>query len=71
MMKYFKMKRNERKVKAMLYDAILGVAEHHKDILELGQKMYAALKDVPADELREEFVSRLAEILISESKAQA
>lgn len=71
MMKYFKMKRNERKVKAMLYQAILAAVEHHKDILELVQKMYTALKDVPADELRDEFVSRLAEILVSESKAEA
>lgn len=68
MIRYLKMKRAEWKVKAMLYGAIAALMEHQKDVLELLQKMYVALKDVPAEELRREFVSRLAELIHSESK---
>lgn len=68
MIRYLKMKRAEWKVKAMLYGTIAALMEHQKDVLELLQKMYVALKDVPAEELRGEFVSRLAELIHSESK---
>lgn len=34
-----------------------------KNFLELVQKLYSALKDVPPDELQKEFISNLAEIV--------
>lgn len=68
MIRYLKMKRAEWKVKAMLYGTIAALMDNQKDVLELLQKMYVALKDVPAEELRREFVSRLAELIHSESK---
>lgn len=64
---YLKMKKNEWKVKAMLYGTIATLLDNQKDILNLLQKMYTALKDVPVEELRTEFVSKLAEIIHEEN----
>ncbi|MDE6924895.1 MAG: hypothetical protein K2P59_06475 [Acetatifactor sp.] len=63
MLNYIKMKRNQWKVRAALYGAAATIIDDRKEILELLQKMYAALKDVPPEELREELVSRLAELI--------
>lgn len=63
MFNYIRMKKNEWKVRAALYGAAAAVIDNQKEILELLQKMYAALKDVPAEELRDELVSRLAEMV--------
>lgn len=68
MFTYLKMKKNEWKVKAFLYGAIAAVLDNQKDVLALLQKMYIALKDVPADELQKEFVTKLAEIIHNENK---
>ena len=67
MIRYLKMKRAEWKVKAMLYGTIAALMEHQKDVLELLQKMYVALKDVPAEELQKEFIAKLAEIIHKEN----
>lgn len=63
MFNYIRMKKNEWKVRAALYGAAAAVIDNQKEILELLRKMYAALKDVPAEELRDELVSRLAEMV--------
>lgn len=68
MFTYLKMKRNEWKVKAFLYGAVAALLDNQKDMLALLQKMYIALKDVPADELQKEFVTKLAEIIHNENK---
>ncbi len=68
MFTYWRMKKNERKVKAMVYGAIAALIDNQKEVLALLQKMYAALKDVPAGELQKEFVSKLAEIIHEENK---
>lgn len=68
MFTYLKMKKNEWKVKAFLYGAVAAVLDNQKDVLALLQKMYIALKDVPADELQKEFVTKLAEIIHNENK---
>lgn len=67
MIKYFKLKRNEIKVKAMLYEVIVNVIDNQKDIFDLLQKLFIALKDVPIDELKAEFVKQLAEIIHKEN----
>lgn len=66
MITYFKMKKNEWKVKSMVYGAIAALIDNQKEELALLQKMYIALKDVPADELQKEFVNKLAEIIHEE-----
>lgn len=63
MINYIKMKRNEWKVRAAFYSAVAAVIDNQKEVLALLQKMYAALKDVPTEELQEELVSRLAEMI--------
>lgn len=67
MITYLIMKKNEWKVKAMLYGAIAALIDNQKEVLTLLQKLYTALKDVPAEELQKEFVSKLAEIIHEEN----
>lgn len=68
MITYLKMKKNEWKVKAMFYGTIAVLINNQKEVLELLQKMYIALKDVPVDELQKELVNKLAEIIHEEGK---
>lgn len=68
MFTYWKMKKNEHKIKALLYGTAAALIDNQKDVLELLQRMYVALKDVPAEKLREEFTTKLAEIIHEENK---
>ena len=68
MFEYFKMKRNEWKVKAMLYGMIVGFVENQKDFIDFIQKLYVAVKDVPTDELRKELVKAVVEIVHEDNK---
>lgn len=68
MITYLKMKRAEWNVKAKFYGAIIALLEDQRDILELLQNMYIALKDVPAEDLQKEFISNLTEIIHEENK---
>lgn len=63
MMKYFKMKKMELELKYALYSSIIAVKKEQENMIALMQKLYEALKDVPADELRDEFVSKIAKIV--------
>lgn len=68
MITYLKMKKNEWRVKAMVYGTIATLLDNQKEILGLLRKVYIALKDVSADELQKEFVNKLAEIIHEEGK---
>lgn len=68
MINFIRMKRNEWKVKAMFYAAIAALFDNQKEILEMLQKMYVSLKDVPAEELQKELIAKLAEIIHNENK---
>ena len=68
---YIKMKKSEWKVKAMFYSTIAALIDNQKEVLVLLQKMYTALKDVPAEELQKEFISKLAEIIHNENTEQS
>lgn len=70
MITYFKMKKNEWKVKGQLYGFIAALMDNQKDIAALMQRLYAALKDVPADELRNEFILQLASIIHEEDRKE-
>lgn len=70
MLTYLKMKKNEWKVKAMFYGTIAALIDNQKEVIELLQKMYTALKDVPAEELQKEFVNKLTEIIHEENKGK-
>ena len=69
MFTYFRMKKNEWKVKAMLYATIAQIMDNQdeiKDMLDLVKRLYEELKDVPTEDLQKEFVSALAEIIHNE-----
>lgn len=66
MITYLKMKRYEYTLKLKFYKTIVKVMDNQTEIksfLELLQKLYTALKDVPPEELQKEFISSLAEII--------
>ena len=68
--KYIKYKRNEWKVKAMLYGTIAQIMYNQdeiKDMINLVKRLYGELKDVSTDDLQKEFVSKLAEIIHNEN----
>ena len=72
MITYFRMKRNEWKVKAMFYGTIIQIMDNQdeiKDMLDLVKRLYGELKDVPTEDLQKEFVSSLAEIIHNEQSA--
>ena len=66
---FIKMKKNEWKVKTMFYGTIIQIMDNQdeiKDMLDLVRRLYEELKDVPAEDLQKEFVSKLAEIIHNE-----
>ena len=72
MIEYITYKKNEWKVKAMLYGTIAQIMDNQdeiKDILDLVKRLYEELKDVPTEDLQKEFVSALAEIIHNEQSA--
>lgn len=62
MIRYFMMKRNEWKVKAMFYGTIASIMDEQKDIIGFVQRLYGALKDVPMEDLRKELISNIASL---------
>ena len=68
MIHFIRMKKAELKVKAMLYGAIAALIDNQREVLDLMQKMYLALKDTPAQDLQKELVGRLAEIIHEENQ---
>lgn len=71
MITYFRMKRNEWKVKAMFYGTIVQIMDNQNEIMDalnLVKKLYEELKDVPTEDLQKEFISALAEIIHESNK---
>ena len=69
MFTYIKYKKNEWKVKAMLYGTIAQIMDSQdeiKDMIDLVKRLYEELKDVHTEDLQKEFVSKLAEIIHNE-----
>ena len=69
MIEYITYKKNEWKVKAMLYGTIAQIMDNQdeiKDVIDLVKRLYEELKDVPTEDLQKEFVSKLAEIIHNE-----
>lgn len=60
-----KMKRDEVMVKAMFYGTIASIMENQSEIketIELARKLIDELKSVPQEDLRKEFISKIAEL---------
>ena len=71
MITYIKYKFNEWKVKAIFYGTIVQLMDNQdeiKDMINLVKKLYEELKDVPAEDLQKEFISKLAEIIHNDNK---
>ena len=71
MITYIKYKRNEWKVKAMLYGTIAQIMDNQdeiKDMINLVKKLYEELKDIPTEDLQKEFIGKLAEIIHNDNK---
>lgn len=68
MLTYFKMKQAEWKIKAALYGTALTLIDEKKGIVMLLKNLYAALKDVPADQLQQELIAKFAEIIHAENR---
>ena len=65
------MKYNEWKVKAMFYGTIASIMDNQNEIksyLDLAKKLFDELRSVPFDDLRSEFIGKLAEIIHEENK---
>lgn len=57
------MKLNEWKTKAQLYGIIAAFLDNQREIAGFVTRLYTALKDVDAAELKETFLSKLAELV--------
>lgn len=70
MFTYFKMKKNEWKIRNAIYKGILSFIESKKDIVNTVKELFDSVKDMSAEDIRDEFIGRLAEIVHEESKKQ-
>lgn len=64
------MKFKESKIKLALYTVIEKVIAEQKDITTLLSNLYSALKDVPPNELKDEFLGKLAEIIHNQTHTE-
>lgn len=70
MFTYFKMKKNQWKIRNAIYNSILGFMKNKKDIINTAKKLYDSVKDMSAEDIRDEFIGKLAEIVHEESKRE-
>ena len=62
MFTYFKMKKIEFEIKLALYKGLKTIIDNQKSFSEFAIKLYTSLKDVPTNQLKEELVSKIAEL---------
>lgn len=63
---YLRKKKAEWKVKAFLYEALGSLLDDQKELIKFARRLYAALKDVPAEKLQAELIAKLADIISKE-----
>ena len=59
---WLKMKKNEIKVKSLIYSVLNTLIDNNKDIIAFAQRLYEELKDVPTEKLKEELISTIAKL---------
>lgn len=64
------MKKKEIALKLTLYTVIEEVIAEQKGLATLLSNLYAALKDVPFNDLKDEFLRKLAEIIHDQADAE-
>lgn len=67
MITYFRMKKNEWKVKAELYKLASDFIDNKREFCNLVKNLYDRLKDIPLDELRNEYIKCLVEVIHKET----
>ncbi len=67
---WFVMKKKEITLKITLYTVIEKVIAEQKDITTLLSNLFTVLKDVPLNELKDEFLGKLAEIIHDQAEAE-
>lgn len=67
---WFVMKKKEISLKITLYSVIEKVIAEQKDITTLLSNLFTVLKDVPLNELKDEFLDKLAEIIHDQAEAE-
>ena len=67
---YIEMKKKEILVKSRLYGMILEIADEKEDLIRVIKDLYEALKGASADELRKEFIGKLAEIIHNQAEKE-
>lgn len=70
MITLIKMKYKEWKLKLALYTVIEKVIAEQKYITTLLFNLFTVLKDVPLNELKDEFILKLAEIIHDQAEAE-
>ncbi len=71
MITYFKMKKNEWKVKGIFYEMIVTIINNQKEVIEFVQKLYDGLKDVSAENMQKELINKLAELVHQDTNKNA
>lgn len=70
MFKYFKMKKNEWKIKAVIYGIIASVMDNQQEIIETVKKIFLSLKDISAEDMQQEFISKITELIYEENRKE-
>lgn len=67
---WFIMKKKEIALKLTLYTVIETIITEQRDIITLLSGLYSSLKDVPYDQLKDEFLGKLAEIIHDQAESE-
>lgn len=67
---WYRAKKAEFKVKAMFWGILAGVVDNHKSIIDMIGGLYNEVKGVSPEELRSEFISKMAEIIHAERERE-
>lgn len=70
MFKYWKMKKKEIELKLTFYTMIEVVLEENEGIVNLATNLYLTLKDVPKEELQDQFTHALANLIHKENNKE-
>ena len=65
---WYRAKKAEFKVKAMFYGTIAGIIDNRKPIIEMAQTLFTEIKDVPAEQLKDELIGKIAELVHEDNK---
>lgn len=68
---WYRAKKAELKVKAMFWGTIAGIIDNQKSIITMIQTLFNELKNVPAEDLQSELVSKIAELVHKDNKNNA